>query len=360
MAAEADDAPMPARPNERGPFRGPERPAFGAPHSTDNKWLALVKAHARTIAIGAAAVIVMSVAGVAARMYASTPAAAPATGTLAVTTDPAGAPVIVDGRQRGVTPVKLSLAAGEHVMVLGNGPDPRSVHVNITAGSQVSQFYELPHAAPASGQLVVRSDPPGAKVSVDGQSKGVSPVTVTDIEPGMHVVSLENDLGSVKENVQVEAGATASLVVPMSAPKGAPVSGWLTVDSPGDVQLFEGQQLLGSNKVDRIMLTVGRHDLEIVNDALGYRATRSVQINPGQATRIKVDWPTGSLALNALPWADVWVDGQRVGQTPMSNISVPIGVHDIVFRHPELGEQRFKTTVAFGAPARVSADLRKK
>jgi hypothetical protein len=230
----------------------------------------------------------------------------------------------------------------------------------MTAGSQVSQFYELPHAAPASGQLLVRSDPPGAKVSVDGESHGVSPVTVDGLAPGTHVVSLENDLGAVKENVQIEAGATASLVVPMSAPKGAPVSGWLTVDSPGDVQLFEGQQLLGSNKVDRIMLPIGRHDLDIVNDALGYRTSKTVQINPGQATRIKVDWPTGSLALNAQPWADVWVDGQRVGQTPMANITVPIGVHDIVFRHPDLGEQHFKTTVALGAPARVSADLRKK
>ena len=359
MAAEADDAP--ALPNERGPFRGPERPTY-APRSadTDNKWVALVKSHARAFAIGAAAVVVMSLAGVAAHMYASTPATTPTTGTLAVTTDPAGAPVVIDGRQRGTTPVKLSLSAGEHVMVLGTGPDPRTVHVNITSGSQVTQFYELPHAAPANGQLIVRSDPAGAKVSVDGQTKGVSPVTVADLQPGTHVVSLENDLGAVKENVQIEAGATASLVVPMSAPKGAPVSGWLTVDSPGDVQLFEGQQLLGSNKVDRIMLPIGRHDLEIVNDALGYHSTRTVQINPGQATRIKVDWPNGSLALNALPWADVWVDGQRVGQTPMGNITLPIGIHDIVFRHPELGEQRFKTTVALGAPARVSADLRKK
>jgi hypothetical protein len=317
--------------------------------------VAVVKRHARAFGIGAAALVVMSLAGVAAHMYASTPSTVAATGTLVVTTDPVGAPVVIDGRQSGNTPVTLALPAGDHVMVLGSG-DGRTVHLKIAPGAQVSQFYQLRDAArPVFGQLQVRSDPPGAKVSVDGTSRGVAPVTVDSLAPGTHVVQLENELGAVKEN-----GGTASLLVPMTAPKGAQLYGWITIDSPGDVQLFENQQLLGNNKIDRIMLPVGRHDLQIVNDGLGFRSSRSVEIAAGQVTHVKVDWPMGTLALNALPWADAWVDGQRVGQTPMANIQVPIGVHEIVFRHPELGEQHFKTTVTFGVPARVSVDLRKK
>ena len=45
------------------------------------------------------------------------------------------------------------------------------------------------------------------------------------------------------------------------------------------------------------------------------------------------------MALNAQPWADVWVDGERVGETPIGNVAVPIGPHEVVFRHPQLGEQ---------------------
>ena len=97
-----------------------------------------------------------------------------------------------------------------------------------------------------------------------------------------------------------------------------------------------------------------------MNDALGFRETRSVNVSPGQVSTITLNWPKGSMALNALPWAEVWVDGERVGETPVGNLSVPIGLHEVVFRHPELGEQRYTATVTLAGPARVSADLRKK
>jgi hypothetical protein len=49
-----------------------------------------------------------------------------------------------------------------------------------------------------------------------------------------------------------------------------------------------------------------------------------------------------------------------MGETPIGNLSMSVGPHEIVFRHPELGEQRHAVTVTAGAPARLSVDLRKK
>ena len=66
------------------------------------------------------------------------------------------------------------------------------------------------------------------------------------------------------------------------------------------------------------------------------------------------------VALNATPWAEVWVDGERIGETPLGNVPVPIGAHEIVFRHPDLGERRAYATVAVGGPTRVGVDLRAK
>ena len=66
------------------------------------------------------------------------------------------------------------------------------------------------------------------------------------------------------------------------------------------------------------------------------------------------------MALNAQQWADVWIDGERVGETPIGNVSVPIGPHEIVFRHPQLGEQVVRATVTAGEAARVSVDMRKR
>ena len=289
------------------------------------------------------------------------PAVAPESlGTLSVQTNPAGATVVIDGQQRGMTPLNLQLKPGRHVVELVTDGDVRSIPVMITPGGQVSQFIEIPRAASALGELQIRTEPAGATVTVDGRVLGKSPLTAEGLTPGPHSVTVENDLGPVTQRVTIEAGTTASLVVPMTAPKNAPLSGWIAVNAPVDVQLFENQRLLGSSQTDRIMVSVGRHDLEVVNEAIGYRAVKTVNVAPGQTATIKLDLPKAPMALNAVPWAEVWVDGDRVGETPIGSVQVSIGPHEVVFRHPELGERRVVTTVTLAGPAKVSVDMRKK
>ena len=75
---------------------------------------------------------------------------------------------------------------------------------------------------------------------------------------------------------------------------------------------------------------------------------------------IALNWPTGTASINALPWAEVFVDGAKVGETPLGNVSLPIGPHEITFRHPDLGEQKQGVTITLKSPSRISADLRKK
>ena len=312
--------------------------------------------------LAAAAIVLVALAGAgvaAARRYV-TPATTPNEGTLVVSTNPPGAHVIVDGVDRGETPVTVKLSPGTHGLELrGDGP-PRLMPITIASGGLLSQYIELPKVAPTFGQLQIHTEPAGAHVSVDGVQRGTSPVTVAQLAPGEHVVQVESDRGSMKQMVTIEAGVTASLVVPLGSPDGANVSGWITLSAPADVQVFENKRLLGSSQSDRLMVSAGRHEIEIVNETLGYRGTRTVQVSPGKVTPIHLEFPKGAIALNAIPWADVWVDGEKAGETPIGNLQLAIGPHEFVFRHPELGEQHHTATVTLKAPARLSVDLRKK
>jgi hypothetical protein len=309
------------------------------------------------VAAAAAILIAITTAGAfAARSYVR----GPETGTLIVNTNPSGVEASVDGTPRGVTPLTIEVAAGEHVLELKAAGQVRTIPLTVAEGAQVAQFIELPKDAPAVGQLHVRTEPPGAIVTVDGERRGQSPLVVGGLAPGPHSVALENDLGSVREQVTIEAGVTATLVVPMTAPEGAPVSGWITIAAPVEMQVLEGGRLLGSSRADRIMMSVGRHQLQIANETLAFSVTRTVQVSPGRVTPLRIELPRGSMALNATPWAEVWVDGERVGETPIGNVQVQIGTHDVLFKHPELGEQRHKVTVTAAAPARISADLRRR
>jgi hypothetical protein len=310
----------------------------------------------------AAAVVLIAVAGAgvtAARRFAA-PSTATADGVLIMTTNPPGAKMFVDGVERGVTPLTVTLNAGAHALELRGDGATRLMPITMTAGAQLQQYIELPKSASAFGQLQVRTEPAGAKVTIDGTPRGASPTTVAELTPGEHTVLLESDHGSVKQIVTIEAGITASLMVPLGAADGAPLSGWIAITATADVQVFENRRLIGTSQSDRLMVSAGRHDIEIVNETLGYRTTKTVQVAPGKVTALKIEFPKGTIALNAVPWAEVWVDGERAGDTPIGNLSLTIGPHEIVFRHPELGEQRHAATVTLSSPARLSVDMRKK
>jgi serine/threonine protein kinase len=313
----------------------------------------------RWAAVGVALVAVLVGGVFAGRRYFVATATVPATGTLTVTTDPPGAQVTVDGVLQGVSPINLTLQAGAHAVELRAGAESRSIPVTITAGAQASQYIELAKVTVATGQLQVRTEPAGAQVTVDGLPRGRSPLTVGDLQPGAHSVVLENEAGSVKQDVTVDAGATASLVVPMTVPQNAPVSGWITLLAPVTMQLYENGRLLGTSESERIMVSAGRHEIEVTNQPLAYRAIYTVQVTPGKVAPLKIDLPKQKMALNAVPWAEVWVDGEKVGETPIGDVSVSVGPHEILFRHPQLGEQRHAITVTAAAPARLSVDMRK-
>jgi PEGA domain-containing protein len=269
-------------------------------------------------------------------------------------------PVVLAGKRAGQTPVRLEVAAGSHVLTLLTEPAARTIPVTIAAGATVSQYVEVPKVVAETGQLQIRTEPSGARVVVDGTPRGAAPVTVENLMPGSHTVDVSNENGSVRQEITVSAGTTSSLVVPMqSAPQGA-LSGFISVAAPVDVQIYEDVRLVGSSRSDRLMVSVGRHELDIVNETLGFRQKRTVNVTPGQVSTIRLDWPNGSMALNAQPWAEVFIDGERVGETPIGNVPVPIGTHEVRFRHPELGEQVVRSTVTLGSPARLSVDLRKK
>ena len=290
-------------------------------------------------------------------------AAEPESGSVAVTSDPPGSPVSVDGVSRGSTPFSVALRPGLHEIGVGAGAQSRSQSISVTNGANASLFFELPRGtesaavpiAAAVGGLQVATEPPGATVLIDGEARGVAPLTVSDLKAGEHAVVVQGTGEPVSRTVKVQEGAVASLVISMNS---AFASGWLAI-SGVPVQIMENGTLLGSTETPRILVPAGSHKLELTNAALGYRVTRTAQVVAGQTLSITLKAPQGTLSINALPWAEVWVDGKPAGETPIGNLSLTIGNHELLFRHPELGEQRKTVTVGALAPVRVGVDLRK-
>jgi hypothetical protein len=265
--------------------------------------------------VAAAATIGVVVLGVTAligarRFWTEVPPPSP-TGTLVVTTNPAGAEAFVDGVRRGNTPITLQLLAGAHNLELRGRGEPRAIPITLAPGQQIAQYVDLPVAAPP-----------------------------------------------VEARAEVVPELPAAVDRPAADPP-ANAPGWISITGKLEVQLFESGHLLGSSKIEKIMVPAGHHDLEMVNELIGYRGTRGIQVSPGKVTLVPVDVPKGTMAINALPWAEVWVDGAKIGETPIGNLAVAAGSHDVVFRHPDLGEQRETVLVTLKNPVRLSVDMRK-
>jgi hypothetical protein len=48
-----------------------------------------------------------------------------------------------------------------------------------------------------------------------------------------------------------------------------------------------------------------------------------------------------------------------MGETPIGTLALPLGPHDIVLRHPQLGEKTVRVLVKASEPGRISVDMRK-
>jgi hypothetical protein len=83
----------------------------------------------------------------------------------------------------------------------------------------------------------------------------------------------------------------------------------------------------------------------------------TVEIQPGEVRPLTIE-PKGRASFNASPWAEVWVEGKKIGDTPLT-YELPLGVHNIVFKHPDFGERKQTATVRATDTAPVSVDFNK-
>jgi eukaryotic-like serine/threonine-protein kinase len=287
-------------------------------------------------------------------------------GTVTVETTPPGLEVTLAGKSLGKTPLTTTMAAGAYELQVGSQPNVRTVKVNVSAGSSIVQQLEfadrLTTAAASTGGLRVQTEPSRLPVFVDGTQRGVSPLALDQLATGEHEVSVRTSGGVVRRSVTIQPRETVSLIISSTTPPPTPgvAAGWITVTSSVPLQLREGGKLIGTSESDQVMLAAGDHNIEFTNGTLGFTARRKISVTAGKTTATKIDLPNGTLNINAQPWAEVFVDGERVGETPIGNLARPVGTHEVIFRHPDLGERKETVTITVGKPARIGVDLRKK
>jgi hypothetical protein len=117
--------------------------------------------------------------------------------------------VYIDGWQSGITPTIISeILPGNHQLTLSSrGYDNWSNIVSVGSGRMSAVNAELVAAKEITGSLAVITDPPGAEIFIDGDFKGLSPLTVPGISPGIHAVLLTlKEYANTTTNISITGG----------------------------------------------------------------------------------------------------------------------------------------------------------
>ncbi len=223
-------------------------------------------------------------------------------------TDPEGATVHIDGADSGfVTPGPVEVLAGEHTISIRKFGYADWTDIIYVEAGQVVQLEPV-ELELQGGVLTMTSEPPGASVSIDGEFKGVTPLTATVEPQKAHSLSvLLVGYEQLDRDISVDPGAHETLDLVLEK-----VMGTLIVTTePDGVEVWVDGNLLGVSN-ESFALHAVDHSVELRKEGYaGY--SNHITIQPGLAQNLRVRLLTLEEArLEALRQVRTSPDGQEI------------------------------------------------
>ena len=144
----------------------------------------------------------------------------PSQGNLYVTSVPPGASIFLDQQFAGVTPKLLEgLARGTHLLRLGQAGYAEVSRTIEIKRRRSEEDFEL-EPLPATGALIIHSEPTGAHTWIDGERGALTPARTDFVVAGPHEVKVGKAGWITRaETVQVAAGGEVSLNIKLTSAK---------------------------------------------------------------------------------------------------------------------------------------------
>lgn len=216
--------------------------------------------------------------------------------TLRVSTDPEGAQVLLNGVPKGNAPVVLErIPDGTATLeVKADGYKPSKQELRLSAGDDESLTVSL-EPLPASLQVI--TIPAGARVYVDNDYRGESPVSLADLAPGSYRVRVELAAYDAAAR-NVELARAASVVEEFRL---VPNCGSLLVTtSPADVTVLVDGKIRGtttakpdatdqlSDKLEIPLVAAGTRELVFTREGY-HEAHKTVEVARDQTATVSVE-----------------------------------------------------------------------
>ena len=291
-------------------------------------------------------------------------------GSIHVESSPAGAEISFNGDYRGLSPITIyDVWPGEYTITAEkDGYRTYTTTTSVSSGTRSSVYCPLSSISTA-GSLYVLSDPSGANIYLDANYKGKTPMTINNIASGTHILEIDRSgYYDWKSTVDVPVGGTKTISATLN-PMPVSTVGWLYVaSSPGGASVtLDGSPVgqtpySGSLKLSNI--AAGTHTVSL--SLPGYAAySTPATVNPNTVTEVSAILSkaspassTGALSVSSTPaGANVFLDNNFVGITPLTMDSVATGTHTVTLQMTGYQDYSVTTPVNAGATSTVAAAL---
>ncbi len=280
----------------------------------------------------------------------------PLPGLLTIQSDPPGASVSVDGRPLGATPLfETPVPAGGRLFHFTHPRhQPLDLHVEVTGKEQPQQIQA--ELAPNWGDIHTTTEPPGARILVDGADTGLLTPAVVEILAGEHRVALALDGHETRrQRLLVSAGESRSLG-PVKLKKADAILRVHTRPSGAGVTIDDQYQ--GDAPLSASLQSGRRYRVQVFKAGFGVRSAQ-VALDAGEARTLSLhlEQLIGAVAVAATPTeAQLYVDGQLIGAAK-GTLQLPARPHRLRIAAPGHADYRTEVRPRPGLTLEVKADL---
>jgi hypothetical protein len=183
------------------------------------------------------------------------------TGSIRVTTDPAGAEVLVDGMLHGTSPVTIeNLAEGTHALLVRDKSGSVRQTVRVSADDVLETTVQI-----RPGWLVVFA-PVKLEVLESGRPLGSTEGGRMLVSPGPHSIEVVSDALGFRETRQVDIRPGAVVAVTVQLPPAT-----IEVVAPDEAEIHVDGQPVGQAPLGPLQVAVGTREILMRHPAFGER-----------------------------------------------------------------------------------------
>ncbi len=279
-------------------------------------------------------------------------------GSVFVDSFPRGAEVFLDGVKQGETPITIKdLSLGEYeIQVSHDGYRTFTKTFSITrANPKVTVIANLEHV---TFVLQVSSYPTEAEVYVDGEKKGLTPITIDDLPLGEHFVEVtKENFNTWSQKIDVSEYKVIQLMANLQA-----TSASISVDSdPEGATVYINDKQKGVTPLKVGNLDAGDYTLRVEKEGFA-PYTEKITVSKGETVtrNIALKKAETVLSIDSDPeGAELFLNGEDVGKTPFKKLNIKPGAYNIKIVKEGYLPFVTKITVKKGVPANYKFPLLK-